>query len=433
MKGVILAQAQNEQLSTAKPTAMVELLGIPLVERVLKSAIASGLTEFVIVTGAESQLVIDHVNGLNFPPDIKITQLTDSEWEAGSAHSLSLAKDHIDSHFVLMDVAHLFDNQQLEQLIKTSLKPGEACLVVDSQTASKSVDLVNIFRVHVDNGQVRALSQGLAEYDAYATGLYCLPSEIFDHLATEKNFEKALSALIKKDAVRALDANGDFWYDLNSEQSLDDLEDQLLNRFKRNHFDSSIKRHIYRSFTTRLSRLALGFSLTGRMLILISLILSILAAWLLCAHNYAGAFFGGIFAFLASAGHVCSEEVGRLKHEVDRHFIRLSTIMTQYSELFLIAGLTAHAVSNQNHILSLVMGLLAASGIIMMHYFRDDKEKINQETYSKLQIFLRPEVRFLIIALGAILNGVLPALVIIAAWSHVLVIWQLFEKKDRAA
>lgn len=429
MKGVILAQAQNERLHSSKPTAMVELLGIPLVERTLKSAVQSGLKEFVIVSGADSQSVIEHVDGLDLADDIQLTHVVDDQWSQGSAHALGEANAHIDGPFIVLDVAHLFDNEQLERLINADVSTDEACLLIDTQTAQKSVDLQSVYRVHVENNRIRAFTRGLAEYDAYATGVYRLPASIFDHLDEDQDFEKALNQLVSSDLVSAIDIDGGFWSDLNSEQSLDDLETQLLDKFKNNCVDSSIKRHIFRPFTTRLSRLALSFALGGRQLILISLILSLLAAWMLCAHNYAGAFFGAIFAFLASAGHICAEEVGRLKHEINAHFIKLSKMVTQYSELFLIAGLTTHAVANQNHTVSLITGLLAASGIIMMHYFRDDHEKLNQDTYGKLQIFLRSEVRFLIIALGALLNSALPALAIIAVWSHVLVVWQLFEKK----
>lgn len=430
MKAVILAQAQNEQLSSSKPTAMVEMLGVPLVERTIKSAIQAGLSEFIVVTGADSQSVIDHLNQLDLPQNVSITHVTDDNWQDGSAHALSQAKDHIDGQFILLDVSNLFENHDLEALINQSLEPNEACILVDSKTTQKSVDLQNVYRVHVENHRIRAFTQGLAEYDAYATGVYRLSKQIFDHLNDETSFEKALHPFVEADQVAAQDVEGHFWYDLDSEQSLNDLEEQLFSKFRNNDFDSAIKRHIFRPFTTRLSRVALSFSLSARQLILISVVLAILAAWMLCASNYAGAFFGAVFAFLASVGHICAEEVARLKHQYDRHFTRLSTIITQYSELFLIAGLTAHAISHQSHLVALLMGLLAASGIIMMHYFQDDKEKFNQDTYSKLQIFLRPEIRFLIIAVGALVNISLAALIVIAVWSHVLVVWQLFEKRS---
>lgn len=190
---------------------------------------------------------------------------------------------------------------------------------------------------------------------------------------------------------------------------------------------STIKRHLYQPVTSRLARLLATTSLSATHILFIGFLIAILAAWSASSTHYAGLFLAAILAYLSGSLHIASEEIARLKETLSDNFGVLSRRLGVYGELFLIAGLCAHAVVTNPRIICLVITILAAGGIFLL-------ERVSQEPSHELLknvCFIRnSETRVLIIAITALFNIPLVGLLIIAVCANALVIAPLVGLKS---
>ena len=82
IKCLILAAGNGSRLrqkGLSKP--LVPLLGIPLIERAIRSAMEAGTDDFYVVTGYQGDLVRDFLERLAKRLAIRITPLVNDDWE----------------------------------------------------------------------------------------------------------------------------------------------------------------------------------------------------------------------------------------------------------------------------------------------------------------------------------------------------------------
>ena len=87
MKCLIIAAGKGRRLrqhGDSKP--LIPILGVPLIERVIRSAQAAGADEFIVVTGYHGDRVGNFLERLAERLAIEITLLVNDDWEIGRAH-----------------------------------------------------------------------------------------------------------------------------------------------------------------------------------------------------------------------------------------------------------------------------------------------------------------------------------------------------------
>ena len=85
MKCLILAAGKGSRLSrkgSSKP--LIRLLGIPLIERTIRSASEAGIDEFFVVSGYLGDQLRRYLDGLAGRCAVKITHVVNQQWEQGS-------------------------------------------------------------------------------------------------------------------------------------------------------------------------------------------------------------------------------------------------------------------------------------------------------------------------------------------------------------
>ena len=157
----------------------------------------------------------------------------------------------------------------------------------------------------------------------------------------------------------------------------------------------------------------------------INVVIAILAALLFSATGYGGLFFGAILAAFAGSMQISLQEIVWLRLERTPSMHWFGSMLAMYTEVILLAGLTLHTVQAQGKEVAL-LGVFAIIGSIMYYY----TEKaylcaVKARPPKTDDTFITRDIRFAIIAVGAILS--LPALVllILAVLFNIIVIRRL--------
>ena len=129
MKAIILAAGIGNRLaeqSKNKPKSLLEFDGKSLLERHIEILLANHINDIIIVTGYESEIIIDHLNEI----PAKIQFINNPRYTEGSIISLGCARDILDNEtgFILMDADVLYDQQILERLINSDINN---CFLLD--------------------------------------------------------------------------------------------------------------------------------------------------------------------------------------------------------------------------------------------------------------------------------------------------------------
>src|SRR5215208_3637587 len=131
MEAVIIAAGKGSRMSRQfSPKPLTPLLGLRLIERILLVTKLAGIHDFKIVVGYKGA-AIEQIVGDGRKYGVRIKYIENPEWEKGNGVSVLKAKNHVNGKFLLLMSDHLFDEQILERLLTTNVKPGHCILCVD--------------------------------------------------------------------------------------------------------------------------------------------------------------------------------------------------------------------------------------------------------------------------------------------------------------
>ena len=154
MKCLIIAAGRGSRLSTeSKPKPLVPLLGIPLIERVIRTVKEAGIDDFYVVTGYEAETIQTFLENLAQNINVNITTIFNDQW-ANTENGISVlkAQDYLKEPFLLLMSDHLFDPAIVRELIAQPLRNDEIYLVVDRNITSPLIDLEDVTRVKTAGG-----------------------------------------------------------------------------------------------------------------------------------------------------------------------------------------------------------------------------------------------------------------------------------------
>ncbi len=191
--------------ASSKP--LLSVLGVPLIERVIRDAANGGATEFCVVTGYRGGAVEAHLRQLaSALPGVLIGTVANREWELGNGLSVLRAREDCeDGNFLLLMADHLFDPAIIQRLVQLRPRSGDVHLAVDfGLTDNDRIDLEDVTRVLVRDGVVIDIGKGISDYNGYDTGLFHCTQGLFQALeASSAGGDTSLS-----DGMRILCAAG---------------------------------------------------------------------------------------------------------------------------------------------------------------------------------------------------------------------------------
>ena len=439
MKCLILAAGKGSRLSrrgNSKP--LIPLLGVPLIERVIRSAIQAGIEEFYAVSGYNGEQVRPFLDGLAARCGITVTHINNDDFEQGNGVSVLKAKEYLSEPFLLLMADHLFDPGILRELMQQSQDPGTVTLAIDINMANQLVDMNDVTRVRHEDGKLVAIGKGLADFNGFDTGIFlCTPAlfEALERSATDHG-DTSLSGGVRRLAgagrVNVMDIAGRFWLDVDDPKTLAQGERVLLTQLRHKPNDGPVSRYLNRPISVRISRILCRFPITPNQISLLSFSGSILAAVLFALGGYPALAAGGVLAQFASIIDGCDGEVARIKFQESDYGRWFDAVLDRYADAFLLFGLTWHAFAGGAGSLVLFAGFLAIIGSFMLSYTADKYDRLMQRNFASGKSWrIGRDIRVFLIFLGALLNQPFAILLLIAALMNVETVRRVWVSRDR--
>jgi len=419
LKCLIIAAGQGIRLRTkgeVKP--LMSLLGVPLIERVIRSAVEGGADEFYVVTGYQEEKVSSFLRLLARRLNVVITLIKNDDWHKENGFSILKARDAITEPFLLLMADHLFDQAIIRSLQEQPLNDGEVLLAVDTDTNNPLVDIDDVTKVHIKNGYILNIGKTIDDFNGFDTGIFLCTPAIFEALerAYKTHNDATLSAAIRVLAedkyAKSVQTKG-FWIDVDDEKAFQKAEGKLLDSLHAKSNDGPVSRWLNRPVSIRLSKILVNFNITPNQISFFSFMLSMIAAGLFTLGNYGYLVLGGFIAQFASIVDGSDGEVARLKYLSSDYGGWFDAVLDRYADAFLLFGLTWYVYSQGLSPWALVIGFLAIIGSFMLSYTADKYDKLMKNRIKK-GVRMGRDVRVFLILLGAILNQVYLVLIVIA-------------------
>ena len=235
MKCLIIVAGKGSRLkslSDSKP--LTSILDVPLVERVIRSALEAGVNGFYVVVGYRGGQVRDFLDDLGGKISAPITVIENDDWEKANGLSVLKAKQVLDEPFFLLMGDHLFDPGIARQMIDFPLMGDEIALAVDQDLKNPMVDMDDVTRVMVRDGLIRNIGKGIEEYNCFDTGIFLCNPVLFSALeqSMRETGDDSLSGGVRilagKGQVRAMPIDGKFWIDIDDPERFKKAESYLL-------------------------------------------------------------------------------------------------------------------------------------------------------------------------------------------------------------
>ncbi len=428
MKCLIIAAGKGERLQQrgdSKP--LVPILGVPLIERVIRAAMEAGADEFYVVIGYQGERVRLFLERLVERLAIRITSLVNDDWEKDNGLSVLKARDVLHEPFLLLMADHLFDPNLVRLLTTPNAAAGDVVLVVDRNTRNPLVDMEDVTRVKMEDGKIHNIGKGLADFNGFDTGIFLCSPAIFKVLEQSKrkdantSLSAAVQVLAAKGHAKAIPTD-DFWIDVDDPAAFHKAEQALLKRLRDKPNDGPVARYLNRAISVRISRYLVQGDMTPNQISLFSFLCSVLAAGLFALGGYVALLLGGVLAQFASIIDGCDGEVARLKYQSSDFGGWFDAVLDRYADAFLLFGLTWHLLAVDGNGWILFVGFMAIIGSFMLSYTADKYDNLMHERIragGKAGLRMGRDVRVFLIFLGAVANTVLPVLVLIAVVMNV--------------
>ena len=439
MKCLIIAAGMGSRLSrkgNSKP--LIPLLGIPLIERVIRSANQAGIDHFYVVSGYNGEQVRPFLDGLAARCNISVTHIINDDFEQDNGLSVLKAKEHLSEPFLLLMADHLFDPDILRELLKQPEVPGTITLAIDTNTANDLIDMNDVTRVRHEDGKLTAIGKDLADFDAFDTGIFLCTPALFEALESSiaEQSDTSLSGAVRHLAgngrVNVLGIEGRFWLDVDDPQALDKGERALLAQLRDKPNDGPVSRYLNRPISVRISRTLSRFPITPNQISLLSFSGSLLAAVLFAIGGYPALAAGGILAQFASIIDGCDGEVARIKFQESDYGGWFDAVLDRYADAFLLFGLTWHAFAVSGTPLVLFVGFMAIIGSFMLSYTADKYDglmRLRMATGKNWR--MGRDIRVFLIFLGALLNQPLATLLLLAVLMNAETVRRVWVSRDQ--
>ncbi len=223
VKGLIVAAGQGlriRDIALSKPLA--EVRGVALIERVIESAHAAGLGEFVVVTGYEAERVEAFLADLSARRGFKIETVFNPDWDKSNGLSVAAAEAMLGEHFVLMMADHLFDPEILSELLATAPDAEGVTLAVDRRLDNALVDMEDVTRVATTaEGKIVRIGKLIETFDAFDTGIFlaskALIRAVHEDVAVGGNggISAGMQILADGGHAQVFDIGDRFWLDVD--------------------------------------------------------------------------------------------------------------------------------------------------------------------------------------------------------------------------
>ncbi len=438
MKCLIIAAGRGRRLKQqgdSKP--LIPILGLPLIERVIRIAMEAGADDFFVVTGYREELIRAFLVSLTDRLGCSITPIFNEDWEKENGLSVLKAKECLQEPFLLLMADHLFDPAIARELMALALSDGEIALGVDGDIRDSSVDMEDVTRVKTKDGKILDIGKGLTDFNAFDTGIFLCTPAIFNALERsakqdgDATLSRAVKLLAAEGQAKTFEISGRFWIDVDDPAAISRAENFILDDLKDKPTDGPVSRYLNRPISVRISRRLVEHQISPNQISLFSFLCAVLAAGLFALDGYFALLLGGLLAQFASIVDGCDGEVARLKYQGSAYGGWFDAVLDRYADAFLLFGLTWHAYADKTDSFILLIGFMAIIGSFMLSYTADKHDSLMRDriTHGK-GLRMGRDIRIFLIFVGAVFNQAYLTLVVIAVVMNIATIRRLIICRD---
>lgn len=346
-KAVIIAAGNGSRLQgyqNACPKPLVEVGGIPLLQRVILSAKKIGITEFVIVIGYQAARIRKTINSKKL--GVKITWVRNLDWRRPNGISVLKAEKFVFGKFLLLMSDHIFNPKLLKHIEDLDLEKDAGLLCVD-YALNRVQNLDDATKVRTENNRLLNLGKSLTDFNAIDIGIFICTPDIFDALRqSQSNGDESLSGgirvLSRDGRMQTFDIGDTFWQDVDTIPDAHNAE-RLLFQSTRSPGDGVIARNINRKISNFITKGLIKLPITPNQISISNLVFSLFIAWLVSLGTPATTIIGGILFQLASILDGCDGEVALIKLKNSKRGAFIDTVTDHISYMAFVIGVTIGA------------------------------------------------------------------------------------------
>ncbi len=320
MRAVILAAGSGERLiqeglRVAKP--LIEVGGLPMLERTIRAALRAGASQCLVVLGARARDVQAALD-----PRLKslpVRWVLNENWESGNGASVLAVRPLIEpgERFLILMADHLIFAPTLARLLASPPADGRSVMAVDFKKGLL-IDPDDATKVRISGSRITELDKKLATFDAIDTGASLCTPAVFDEV--EKGTD-ARGGCSHAGGMRGLAGRGELlWHDIGADrwEDVDSLgarraAESMLYDSLRKSTDGFLSRHLERHLSLAVTRVLVKTPVTPNMVTAALVALGALAALLFAQPGRAHQVAGALLFWTASFLDGCDGELARLK------------------------------------------------------------------------------------------------------------------------
>ena len=224
MDCLIIAAGHGSRLRAVSPSKpLTPVVGVPLIERVIRAAAEGGATRFIVATGHAADRLEAFLETMPWP----IEPVRVADWDLPNGHSVLAGAARIPGDYLLTMADHLFDSAIVGALI--AAPPAALTLAVDRNLASPLLDMDDATKVETDEaGAIMRIGKQLDRFDAVDTGLFRATPALAEAIgAGGGSLSEGVQRLADAGRAMTLDVTGRFWLDVDDPAALARAEARL--------------------------------------------------------------------------------------------------------------------------------------------------------------------------------------------------------------
>lgn len=241
MHALIVAAGYGSRLREVSPSKpLTPVHGVALIERVLRAAIAGGVTDVTVVTGHEAERLERHLALAAATLGVPLRCVRTADWSLPNGHSVLTGAQAIGARrHLLMMADHLVDPALVAQV--AAAPEAALTLGVDRRLDNPLVDLDDVTRVATDGDRIVAIGKHLADYDCFDTGVFAVDGRFHDALRASiaaggaGSISAGVEALARQGLARVCDIGDTWWLDVDDPRALALAEDSMASRDAHQH------------------------------------------------------------------------------------------------------------------------------------------------------------------------------------------------------
>lgn len=436
MRAVILAAGEGRRLRPhfSGPKPLTRLLGLSLIERNILALRECGINDFVVITGCYSGEIQDYLgDGGKF--GINITYLHNPDWQLGNGVSAyTFRKDYRQGeNFVLIMSDHIFEVEVLKDFIAGAINVNEGELLLAADRRMESVyDLAECTKIKAEQDFAVKLGKDLCDFNAVDCGLFIGNGALLEALSdaisqSRYTLTDAVNILAGRRRVKLHFVDG-AWIDVDDLPSYRHAEKTLLQSLVPPK-DGLVSRVLNRKFSLRITKFLARTGITPNQVTFLSFLTSAASAGLFAlAHPFCG----GLLAQLSSILDGVDGEIARLKFLKSSYGGLFDAVLDRYADFFIVLGMSYAWCSKTESSLALLACAAAIAGMPMSMLIKEKFHALTgspfiPESHDGVLRYLpvNRDGRLFIIMLGGILNLIPPALILLAAVTHLQALTRL--------